>query len=76
MESKGFALMYDGNKRMLARRSEGAIAFVIALDSNVLYMETSATRGRHSAVDAIMAALEAHATEGNAEDVNEASLLH
>ena len=34
LESKGFALVYDGNKRALARRSVGTFA----IDSNVLYV--------------------------------------
>ena len=34
LESKGFALVYDGNKRALARRSDGTFAIV----GNVLYV--------------------------------------
>ena len=60
----------------LARRSVGSVSFYVAIDSNVLYVKTTATRGRHSAGDAIMAALEAHAMDGDADDMHEASLLH
>lgn len=76
LESKGFALVYDGNKRALARRSDGTVVFDVAIDSNVLYVETTATRERHRAGDAIVAALEARAMDGDADDMHEASLLH
>ena len=58
MESKGFALVYDGNKRALERRRVGTVAFDVATDSNVLYVMTIAPRGWHSAGDAIMTAIE------------------
>ena len=38
LQSRGFALVYDGDKRSLARRSDGAIAFDVAIDSNVLHV--------------------------------------
>lgn len=72
LESKGFELVYDGNKRALARRSDGTVA----IDSNVLYIETTATRGMHSAGDAIMAALEERAMDADADGAHEAWLLH
>ena len=40
-----------------------------------MYAETTAIQGRHSAIDAIMAALEAQAMDADADDVHEASLL-
>uniref|UniRef100_A0AAV1UMW7 Uncharacterized protein n=1 Tax=Peronospora matthiolae TaxID=2874970 RepID=A0AAV1UMW7_9STRA len=76
LERKGFALVYDGNKRALARRSDGTVVFDVAIDSNVLYVKTTATRERHRAGDAIVAALEARAMDGDADDMHEASLLH
>ena len=68
--------MRYGDKLSLARLSDGTIVFNVAIDSNVLYLETTATRGMHSAEDAIMAALEARAMDADANDVQEASLLH
>ena len=68
--------MYDGGKRALARRSDGVVAFDVAIDSNVLCVETTATRGRHSAKYAIMAALEALETNDDADGAHEASVLH
>ena len=68
--------MYDGNKSALAPCSDGRVAFDVAINSNVLYVETTMTRGRHSADDAIMAALEAHAVEMDAVEVQEGTLLH
>ena len=76
LESKGFVLVYDGDKRVLARRSDGTVVFDVAIESNVLYVETTATRGRHNTEDAIMAALEARAMDADADGVHEASLLH
>ena len=67
--------MYNGDKRALARRSDGTVVFEVAIDSTVLYVETATTRGRHSAKDAIMAALEARAMDADADDVHKASLL-
>ena len=75
LESKGFALVYDGNKRALAWRSNGTVVFDVAIDSNVLYVKSTVTRGRHSAGDAIMAALEARSMDGDADDMHETSLL-
>ena len=68
--------MYNGDKRALARRSDGTAVFDVTIDSNMRYVETATTRGRQSAKDAIMAALEARAMNADAEDVHEASLLH
>uniref|UniRef100_A0AAV1TRZ9 Retrovirus-related Pol polyprotein from transposon TNT 1-94-like beta-barrel domain-containing protein n=1 Tax=Peronospora matthiolae TaxID=2874970 RepID=A0AAV1TRZ9_9STRA len=76
LESKGYGLVYDGDKRALARRSDGLVAFDVATDSNVLYVETTATSRRHGAGDAILAALEAHSADASADDAHEASLLH
>uniref|UniRef100_A0AAV1TH46 GAG-pre-integrase domain-containing protein n=1 Tax=Peronospora matthiolae TaxID=2874970 RepID=A0AAV1TH46_9STRA len=75
-ECKWFALVYDGGKRALARPSDRAVAFDVAIDSIVLYFETTATRGRHGAEDAIMTALEAIATNVDACGTHEASLQH
>ena len=75
LESKGFVLVYDGDKRVLARRSDGTVVFDVAIESNVLYVETTATRGRHNAEDAIMDSLEARAMDADAEGVHESSLL-
>lgn len=58
--SKNFALVYDGHKLALVRRSDGPITFDVTINCYVLYVETTATRGRHRAGDAIVAALEAH----------------
>ena len=68
--------MLYGDKLSLARLCDGKIVFNISIDSNVLYVKTTATRGMHSAEDAIMAALEARAMDADANDVQEASLLH
>ena len=43
----GFALVYDGEKRALARRSDGVIAFDVQMDSNVLYVNVIATNAKH-----------------------------
>ena len=67
--------MYDGGKCALARRSDGAVAFDVAIDSNVLYVGKTATHGRHIPEDAIMAALEALAKNDDADGAHEASLL-
>ena len=53
-----------------------ALVFDAAIDSNVLHGETTATHGRHSAEDAIMAALEALETNDDTDGAHEASLLH
>ena len=50
--------------------------FDVAINSNVLYFRTTEKRGRHSAEDAIKAALESLATDADADGVHEASLLH
>ena len=69
--------MNDDDKRSLARRSNCAVAFDVAIGSNVLYVVTTATRDTEGAGgDAIMASLGAHATETNADEPHEASLLH
>uniref|UniRef100_A0AAV1TUN5 GAG-pre-integrase domain-containing protein n=1 Tax=Peronospora matthiolae TaxID=2874970 RepID=A0AAV1TUN5_9STRA len=75
-KSKGFALVYEGDNSALARRSDGTVAFDVAFESNMLYVETTATRGRHSAEDAIMDALEEREMEADADGAHEASLLH
>ena len=71
LERKGFALLYNGKKRALARRSDGTVA----INSTVLYVETTATHGRHSAGDATVAALEARVINADADGAHEASLL-
>uniref|UniRef100_A0AAV1TI68 Uncharacterized protein n=1 Tax=Peronospora matthiolae TaxID=2874970 RepID=A0AAV1TI68_9STRA len=77
LANKGFALVHSGERRSLARCRDGAVAFGVTIDSNVLYVVTKATRDKEGAGgDAIMAALEAHATETNADEPHEASLLH
>ena len=48
LERKGFALVFNDDKRALARRSDGTVVFDVAIDSNVLYVETTPTRARHS----------------------------
>ena len=50
--------------------------FDVAIDSNVLYVETTANCGRYSAEAAIMAALEAQAMDADADGEHEVSLLH
>ena len=35
LERKGFATVYDGVKRALARCTDGAVAFDVTIDSNV-----------------------------------------
>ena len=60
----------------LARHSDGPVVLDVAIDSNVMYVETTATRERHSAEDAIMAALKTRAVNSDADDVHEALLLH
>uniref|UniRef100_A0AAV1T191 Integrase catalytic domain-containing protein n=1 Tax=Peronospora matthiolae TaxID=2874970 RepID=A0AAV1T191_9STRA len=76
LESKGYGIVYDGDKRALDRRSDGIVAFDVATDSNVLYVETTATSRRHGDGDAILTALEAHSAEASADDAHEATLLH
>ena len=76
LESKGYALAYDGDNRALARRIDGVVAFDVATDSNVLYVQTPVKCGGHGAGDAIMAALEANSVDASADDAHEASLLH
>ena len=63
LEKKGFFIVHDGDQRSLARRSDGADVFDVAIDSNLMYVVTTATRDKEGAGgDAIMAALEEHAT--------------
>lgn len=76
LESKGFDLVYDGNKRALERRCDSAVAFDVANNSNVSYVKMAATRRRHSAGDAIVAVIEARAMDADADGMQEASLLH
>ncbi|CAI5703663.1 unnamed protein product [Peronospora effusa] len=72
LERKVFFFMYEGNKRAIARSSDGTVVF----DSNVLYVETKATRGKHSANVPLMAALSAREMDDDAFGVHESSLLH
>ena len=76
LESKGFSLVYDGDNPALARRRDGLVAFDVATDNNVLYVETTLTIGRHGTGDANMAVLEAHSADASADDANEASQMH
>uniref|UniRef100_A0AAV1T9S2 Uncharacterized protein n=1 Tax=Peronospora matthiolae TaxID=2874970 RepID=A0AAV1T9S2_9STRA len=77
LANKGFALVHSGERRSLARCRDGAVAFDVTIDSNVLYVVTKATRDKEGAGgDTIMAALEAHATETNVDEPHEASLLY
>uniref|UniRef100_A0AAV1TQK7 Retrovirus-related Pol polyprotein from transposon TNT 1-94-like beta-barrel domain-containing protein n=1 Tax=Peronospora matthiolae TaxID=2874970 RepID=A0AAV1TQK7_9STRA len=77
LANNGFALVHSGERRSLARCRDGVVALDVTIDSNVLYVVTKATRDNEGAGgDAIMAALEAHATETNADEPHEASLLH
>uniref|UniRef100_A0AAV1TAZ2 GAG-pre-integrase domain-containing protein n=1 Tax=Peronospora matthiolae TaxID=2874970 RepID=A0AAV1TAZ2_9STRA len=77
LANKGFALVHSGERRSLARYRDGAVVFDVTIDSNVLYVVKKATRDKEGAGgDAIMAALEANATEINADEPHEASLLH
>uniref|UniRef100_A0AAV1T0X6 CCHC-type domain-containing protein n=1 Tax=Peronospora matthiolae TaxID=2874970 RepID=A0AAV1T0X6_9STRA len=68
LANKGFALVHSGDRRSLARCRDGAVAFDVTIDSNVLYVVTEATRDKEGAGgDAIMVELEAHATKTNAD---------
>ena len=62
LERRGFALVYDGEKRALAWHRDGAIAFDVVMHSNVLYVDVIATEESHGAGEHIMAALESGAT--------------
>ena len=44
LERKGFALVYDGDKRSLARRSDGAVAFDVGMESNMLHVRTTSKK--------------------------------
>uniref|UniRef100_A0AAV1TKU7 CCHC-type domain-containing protein n=1 Tax=Peronospora matthiolae TaxID=2874970 RepID=A0AAV1TKU7_9STRA len=69
LANKRFTLVHSGHKRSLARCRDGAVAFDATIDSNVLYVVTKTTRDKESAGgDVFMAALEAHATETNADE--------
>ena len=76
LEIKGFALFYDGEKRALARRSDAVIAFDVVMQSNMLYVDMTATEEMHDAGEAIMAAFEAGATTYVTSDVQKCTLLH
>uniref|UniRef100_A0AAV1SZX3 Retrovirus-related Pol polyprotein from transposon TNT 1-94-like beta-barrel domain-containing protein n=1 Tax=Peronospora matthiolae TaxID=2874970 RepID=A0AAV1SZX3_9STRA len=77
LANKGLDLVHSSDRRSLARCRDGAVAFDVTNDSNVLYVVTKATHDKEGAGgDAIMAVLEAHATETNADEPHEASLLH
>uniref|UniRef100_A0AAV1U6N4 Integrase catalytic domain-containing protein n=1 Tax=Peronospora matthiolae TaxID=2874970 RepID=A0AAV1U6N4_9STRA len=77
LANKGYALERSGDRRSLARCRDDAVAFDVTIDSNLLYVVKKATRDKEGAGgDAIMAALEAHATETNADEPHESSLLH
>ena len=60
----------------LPRRSDGAIAFDVVMDSNVLYDRRDRNAKKYGTGDAIMAALEAGATTNVASEVQEGTLLH
>ena len=58
LANKGFALVHSGDRRSLARCSDGAVVFDVTIDSNVLYVVTKITRNKEGAGgDAIMAAV-------------------
>ena len=67
LASKGLA-SYTTSTSALARRSDGIVVLDVAIDSQVLYVETTATRGRHSVEDACM--------DADANGEHKASLLH
>ena len=69
LEKKGFALAYDGERRTLPRRSDGLIAFDVAMERNVLYVQRTPAIRQSGAHDAIMAALEADDATDVAGDV-------
>ena len=76
LERRGFALVYDGEKRELVRRSDGAVALDVEMDSNVFYVVRPENQDKHCAFDAVIAALEDGATAEVVGDVQESTLLH
>ena len=62
LEFKGFGLVYYGESRALARRSNGQVTFNVALDDNVLYVQTvAAAREPRAPSDVLMAILTSQA---------------
>uniref|UniRef100_A0AAV1TRN2 Uncharacterized protein n=1 Tax=Peronospora matthiolae TaxID=2874970 RepID=A0AAV1TRN2_9STRA len=59
LEWKCFALAYDGKRCTLTRRSDGAINFDVAMESNVLYVQDTTATRQCGAHDSIMETLEA-----------------
>ena len=41
LEQKGSALVYDEDKRSLTRSSDGRVAFEVAIESSVSYVQTT-----------------------------------
>lgn len=74
---KGFALVYDGEKHAFARASrDGAIAFDVKMDSNMLCVNVTAINSRQGTGNVHMVVLEGCATTDVANDVQEDTLLH
>ena len=59
--NKNFGLVYIGDKLALARRTDSTVTLDVKINSKVLYVESVAKLGRHSAFDANNTALNVHA---------------
>ena len=76
IEMKRFTLVYDGAKRLLTRRSDGAVAFDVGMERDVLYVQTTSKKRQQGSSDVIMAAIESGSAGDVADDVQEGTLLH
>ena len=57
LELKGFGLVYDGESRVLPRRSNGQVAFDVAMKHNVLYVQKVAAACEPRAPSAVLMAI-------------------
>uniref|UniRef100_A0AAV1VBL6 Uncharacterized protein n=1 Tax=Peronospora matthiolae TaxID=2874970 RepID=A0AAV1VBL6_9STRA len=69
IDIKAFALVYDGEKCALSRRSEGVFTFDVAMESYVISVFRPENHGKHSAGDATIAVLEDGTTAKVAGDI-------
>ena len=78
LEFKGFGLVYNGESRVLVRRSNGQVAFDVGMDHNVLYVQTvAAAREPRAPSDVLMAIRTSQASPDEPDsDTQSGSLLH
>ncbi|GAB9476474.1 unnamed protein product [Globisporangium polare] len=75
LERKGYRLVYDGNRRVLASRSPGAVAFEVTMDNNVLIVQLNSECARGGPMDVIMAVLAGESAAEPSPDVQVGTLM-